>query len=606
MDRKAWIVVTLCIIGIAFNEWYGAQNQIPPPLPPVPAATETASDTAAAPSPATPAPTAADTSTAAKPSAPAVPEQTHEITSGTVTYTFSNKGGGIQIATLRHKGVIVLNEHGQEPIGALRKEAKSLDDTVYEMKDATATSVTFTGTTRDNIGITKTYRLTEGDKSDEHLLALSITLTNPGAAPFRSEQYYLYAGAANSLQPDDIQHPSFFWNDSGNAKNHDTNWFGSGWFAKNPTEYSQKYENLRWGGVMSRFYAHIISTKEGVENQPGQLWAGRFLVDHSSDEFKDMSAAQQDYAVQGAVGLPPIELSPGESKTLEYEIYLGPKEYNRLRDIERQRRFVMFYGMFSFISRTFINLLNWLHDTFGSWGLAIVLLTIIVRIFLWPFHAKSQRAMKRMGKLAPLMKEVQEKYKDDQQRQSQEMMKLYKDYGVNPIGGCIPILFQIPIFFGFFSMLGAAAELRGEPFLWVKDLSLADTVTHIFGFPLNPLPIVMGITMWLQMKLTPQPATVDKMQQRIFMLMPFMFLIFCYASALALYWTTQNIFSILQSWIMKKMGTDDDGPLQKVQRVPMGPPPANPFALPGQKHKDKNKLSVPRLGGGGSRSKGNK
>jgi len=603
MDRKAWIVVTLCIIGIALNAWYGAQHQPPPrpasaPTPEAPAAANTAAPAAAA----TPAPTPP------APTAPAVPEQTHRITRGEVTYNFTSKGGGIQIVTIQHKGEIHLNQHGREAIGAFRKEAKSVDDIVYAMSGASDTSVTFTGTTRDGIQVKKTYAVTEGEKSDDHLLSLNVTLTNTGTTPFRSEQFYLYAGAANSVRPDDIQPPSFFWNDSGNADHHDKNWFGAGWFSKNPTEFTQKFENLRWGGVMSRFYAHIISTKEGVENQPGQIWAGRFLVDHSHSEFKDMAAAQTDYAVEGAVGLPTVELSPGASKTLEYEVYLGPKEYHRLRDIERQRRYVMFYGMFSAISRTFINLLNWLHTTFGSWGLAIVLLTIIVRLFLWPFHAKSQRAMKRMGKLAPLMKELQEKYKDDQQRQSQEMMKLYKDYGVNPLGGCVPILFQIPIFFGFFSMLGSAAELRGEPFLWVKDLSLPDTVTHLFGFPLNPLPIIMGITMWLQMKFTPQPATVDKMQQRIFMLMPFMFLFFCYsyASALALYWTTQNIFSIAQSWIMKKMGTDDDGPLQKVQRVPLGPPPVNPFAQPGQKAKEKNRPSAPRLGGGGSRSKGNK
>lgn len=605
MDRKAWIVVILCAIGIALNAWYAAKN--PPPPAPAPAA----SVEAAKADPAKPAPAAENAPAApAQPSAAAqsVPEQTHNLTGGTVTYTFSNRGGGIQIATLKHKGEIVLNKHGKEPIGAFRKEAKSLDDTPYVMSDATANSVTFTGTTKDGIQVKKTYRLTEGEKADEHLLSLSVTLTNTGTAAFRSEQYYLYAGAAASLRPDDIQHPSFFWNDSGNADHKDTSWFGAGWISKNPTEFSQKFDNLRWGGVMSRFYAHILSTKEGVENQPGQLWSSRFLVDHSNDEFKDLTAAQQDYAVEGALGLPPVELSPGASKTLEYEIYLGPKEYHRLRDIERQRRFVMFYGMFSAISRTFINLLNWLHSTIGSWGVAIILLTIIVRLFLWPFHAKSQRAMKRMGKLAPLMKELQEKYKDDQQRQSQEMMKLYKDYGVNPLGGCVPMLFQIPIFFGFFSMLGSAAELRGEPFLWVKDLSLPDTITHLFGFPINPLPVVMGITMFLQMKLTPQPATVDKMQQRIFMFMPFMFLFFCYsyASALALYWTTQNLFSILQSWVMKKMGTDDEGPLQKVQRVPLGPPPVNPFAQPGQKAKEKHKPSAPRLGGGGTSSKGKK
>jgi YidC/Oxa1 family membrane protein insertase len=190
------------------------------------------------------------------------------------------------------------------------------------------------------------------------------------------------------------------------------------------------------------------------------------------------------------------------------------------------------------------------------------------------------------------------------------MMKLYKDYGVNPVGSCLPIFLQIPIFFGFFAMLGSAAELRGEHFLWVKDLSLPDTI-FTFNFPfalpllgdhldLNPLPLVMVVTMFLQMKLTPQPATMDKTQQMVLSMMPFMFLLFAYnyAAALALYWSTQNVFSIGQSWIMKRMGTDDDGPLKKVERVKVAPPTTgNPFSISGQKKKEKKKSNAPRLGG---------
>ncbi|MBL9117270.1 MAG: membrane protein insertase YidC [Verrucomicrobiaceae bacterium] len=595
MDRKAWTVIIFCVIGIMLNAYYAAKNQPPPAV-----------------ATAAPAPTpAAEKSPVAQPAASTVAdskpvqEQRHSITIGTVTWELSSAGGGIARAVLKGKDEIVLNTHGKEPVGALRHDPSGRDGIKYTMLDASSKGVMFSGTTKDGIVVKKTYSIKEGEQSDEHLLALKLELHNPGATTFAFDKFYLYAGAAKSLRPDDIQKPSFFWNNAGDAYNHDSNWFGSGWFSKNPLTFQQDFTNLRWGGVMSRFYAHIISTKDGVENQPGRLWSERFLVDHTGDEFNGTSGADTDYAVEGAVGLPPVELKPGETKVYEYEVYLGPKQYHRLAAIERQRSFVMFYGMWGFISRLFINLLNWLHTVTGSWGWAIVLLTIVVRLFLWPFHAKSQRSMKRMGKLAPIMKEMQEKYKDDPQRQSQEVMKLYRDYGVNPIGGCVPMLFQIPIFFGFFSMLGSAAELRGESFFWVKDLSLPDTVTHLFGFPINPLPLLMGITMFLQMKLTPQPATVDKTQQRIFMFMPFMFLIFCYAyaAALALYWTTQNIFSIGQSWIMKKFGTDDDGPLQKVERVKPGPAPVNPFAMPGQKPKKEKKTHGPRLGGGGTSSR---
>jgi YidC/Oxa1 family membrane protein insertase len=174
------------------------------------------------------------------------------------------------------------------------------------------------------------------------------------------------------------------------------------------------------------------------------------------------------------------------------------------------------------------------------------------------------------------MKELQEKYKDEPAKQQMEVMKLYKDYGVNPVGGCLPMMLQIPIFFAFYGVLQNAAELRGQPFLWVQDLSMPDTVTQILGYPLNPLPLIMGITMILQMKLTPQPATMDKSQRMIFMFMPFIFLFICYnfAAALSLYWATQNLFAIFQSWAMKLYM-----PEPKLQKVERSNKPSKPNAF---------------------------
>jgi YidC/Oxa1 family membrane protein insertase len=208
------------------------------------------------------------------------------------------------------------------------------------------------------------------------------------------------------------------------------------------------------------------------------------------------------------------------------------------------------------------------------------------------------RTMKRMGLLAPMMKELQEKFKDNPQQQQMEVMKLYRDYGVNPLGGCLPLLLQFPIFIGLYSMLEYAAELRGHGLWWVKDLSAPDTVAQLAGFNINPLPIIMGITMVAQMKLTPQPQTVDKMQQRIFMFMPLIFLWISYdfASALALYWSTQNLFSIAQTWIMKLYVPDPV--LEKVKREPK-PAPQSPFFNPMGHQKDKKKPGnkPPKLGG---------
>jgi YidC/Oxa1 family membrane protein insertase len=153
----------------------------------------------------------------------------------------------------------------------------------------------------------------------------------------------------------------------------------------------------------------------------------------------------------------------------------------------------------------------------------------------------------------PKMAELKEKHKDDPNKLNMEMMGLYRKYGINPLGGCLPMLIQIPIFFGFFRMLDYAVELRGESFMWVNDLTQPDNVAFVMGIPINLLPIVMAGTSVIQMAM--MPKTGDKMQQRIMMLMPLLFFLFCYnyASALALYWTVQNIFSIGQTYLMNKI-----------------------------------------------------
>ncbi len=608
MDKKAWTVITLCLAMMGVNWWYASKN--------IETAKQLAAQKAAAAPTAPPPPPPAGVQNAEANATPvesktapanAVVEEKHELKSGSVTYQLTTRGGGIQRAVLKAHDQVELNRHAIEPVGAFRREASGADLTPYKILSGDDKQVTFQGVTAEGVEVTKTYKLTEGKGSDEHLLSLTLTLRNTGAVQHRSEEYYLYAGAAASLRPDEVIHPGFFWNDAGDADYKDVTFFKGGMMSSETSEFRGSHTKLRWGGVMDRFYAHIISTKEGVD-QPGKIWASRLQVSHKNDAFKDMSGADADFAAQGAVGLPVVDLAPGATQKLEYEIYLGPKEYHRLDEIGRQRELVMFYGWFTVVSRVLTNIMRWMHDMSGSWGLAIILLTIVVRTFLWPVHAKSQNTMKRMALLGPKMKELQEKYKDDQQKISAETMKLYRDYGVNPLGGCLPMLIQIPIFFGFYRVLQYAAELRGQSFLWVQDLSAADTVytwEAPFAIPflgqhlhLNPLPLIMGVTMFLQMKLTPQPQTTDPMQRRIFMLMPFMFLFFCYsfAAALSLYWSTQNIFSIFQAWVAKLYQKEPT--LEKVQRPAKAlPPAATPFSPSGKKKDNKDKNRPPRLGG---------
>jgi YidC/Oxa1 family membrane protein insertase len=229
---------------------------------------------------------------------------------------------------------------------------------------------------------------------------------------------------------------------------------------------------------------------------------------------------------------------------------------------------VMFYGWWGFVSRRMLWLLtvfqNWLGGFKSSWGLAIILLTLVVRGLMWPLTIKSTRQMKRMSLLGPQMKDIQAKYKEEPQRMNAEVMKLYKKYGVNPLNGCLPVAIQIPIFFGLYRMLQSAVELRGHGIWWVDDLSMPDTESHLpqwlpwmfGGMAVNPLPLIMAGTMFVQMLMTPKsPDPNMQQQQKILMIMPFFFLFVCYdfASALALYWTISNIIGIVQSWVMKRL-----------------------------------------------------
>jgi YidC/Oxa1 family membrane protein insertase len=597
MDRKGWIAITLCLILMGLNFYFMQENAALAQEKAKAVQAQKAAEKAANPTAESAKTSTEPAKTSAAPATPAQPEQKHSITTGSVTYEFSSQGGGIARAVLAGTDRVTLNEHALEPIGALRREPAGADAIAYSMSAASEKSVTFTGTSSEGITIQKTYTLTAGEESDEHLIDLTLTLTNTGTTQHRSEEYYLFTGASNALKHADDRYQGFFWNDRGNASYEFSSYFAGGMVSSAKTEYRQSYSGLRFGGVMSRFYTHIIS-RMSDKDAPGKLWATRRLLPKQLDAANLGNASIQDYATEASISLPPIDLAPSASTTEKYQIYLGPKEYQRLAQIGSQRSYAMYYGWFGWVSIPLVKVMRWMHGFTGSWGLAVILLTIFVRLCIWPIHAKSTRSMKRMGLLAPMMKEVQEKHKDDPQKAQMEVLKLYKEYGVNPLSGCPMLLLQFPIFVGLYSMLEYAAELRGHGIWWINDLSAPDTVAQFFGFSVNPMPIIMALTMVATMKLTPQPQNIDKMQQRIFMLMPIMFLWFSYdfASALSLYWSTQNLFSIFQTWVMKLYIPEPKLEKVKHEAKPAAQSPFfNPMGHPKEKKKDKNK--PPRLGG---------
>jgi YidC/Oxa1 family membrane protein insertase len=251
------------------------------------------------------------------------------------------------------------------------------------------------------------------------------------------------------------------------------------------------------------------------------------------------------------------------SRTFAGEFFVGPKEYARVAALpDGQVAVLQFSKLLGFISfgavckllLAVLGGVHWLLEWTGawSWGWAIVALTCLIKVITWPLTAIQMKAAKKMQKFAKPMQDIREKHKDNPEKMQKELMKLYTENKINPFAGCLPILIQMPIFFGLYTAFQTTVELRLHSFLWIADLSAPDTVFHLGGFPVNLLPILMGVTMWLSMRMSPQPSG-DGSQKMIFLMMTLLFPVICYpmASALTLYMTIQNLLTMLQTWLTK-------------------------------------------------------
>ena len=251
----------------------------------------------------------------------------------------------------------------------------------------------------------------------------------------------------------------------------------------------------------------------------------------------------------------PVIAFKGKPGVNKFVLYAGPKEHKRLENLNIGLEHIINYGFFSIIARPLFWILLLFHSFIGNYGWSIILLTIVTRLPFIPLLNKGQKSMRKLQELQPKMAEIREKYKKDPQKMQQEMTGLYKKHKVNPVGGCLPMLLQIPVFFALYKVLLVSIELRGAPFiLWITDLSAPDALFgHIAGFSLGgPLPYLMGITMVMQQKMT--PSTMDPKQAKMMMLMPiiFTFMFLNFASGLVLYWLVNNIQSIIQQFFVNR------------------------------------------------------
>jgi YidC/Oxa1 family membrane protein insertase len=232
---------------------------------------------------------------------------------------------------------------------------------------------------------------------------------------------------------------------------------------------------------------------------------------------------------------------------ISFSGYIGPKEFKTLKALNPELTDVIEYGWFTFIAKPMFIFLQYIHNIVGNWGWTIVIVTILIKLVLYPLSYKGMVSMNKLKELAPKIKEIQEKYKDDKQKASMHMMELYKKHGANPMGGCLPIILQIPVFFAIYRVLLNAIELKGsEWILWIHDLAEMD--------PYFVLPILMGASMWLQQRITPNTMQ-DEMQRKIFQMLPVVFTFFFlwFPAGLTLYWFVNNVFTIAQQYTINKM-----------------------------------------------------
>ncbi|MBN2644534.1 MAG: membrane protein insertase YidC [Desulfuromonadaceae bacterium] len=292
---------------------------------------------------------------------------------------------------------------------------------------------------------------------------------------------------------------------------------------------SFRLDNLSWVGYTNKYF---ISTLIPV-------------VDNSTPSFDSVAISLSDNVLKFSALSGSVNLQDGQSYKASYSMYLGPKDLSFLKSAGYSLDHVIDFGFFSFLAKPLHVCLNFFYGFLGNYGVSIILLTVIIKLLFWPLTQKSYVSMRAMQTLQPEMKKLREKYRTDREGLNRSMMELYKEHRVNPLGGCLPMFVQIPVFFALYKVLLETIELRHAPFaFWLTDLSVKD--------PYYITPVVMGVTMFVQQKMT--PSTMDPMQAKMMLAMPvvFTFLFLNFPSGLVLYWLVNNLLTIFQQYLIYK------------------------------------------------------
>lgn len=503
--------------------------------------------------------------------APLPQEQTVTLANEYIEVTLTNRGGAIKtvkfLKTKRGQSDdYVFNEAGYLPAlslslsadtGNLREFALN-----YTVEQLTGDSVTFVLDTAEGLVVRRSYRIETSDSDAEpYVIRHQTGFENSSGTSKALNTIYFNLGTAHPLSEEMIGvnalNVGYY---DGNAAEFvpikkltgSKGFLGIGGHL--PRDELTESGQIEWASVKNQFFASVLSSETVADHlhiAPVRASKERSLMPESS-------------GITGSLGYDLGTLATGENRVIEARFYVGPKEFKRLQALGNDQDLVMQFGkIFGFFSKLLLVFMYGIHSIVPSWGWSIVIMTIAIKLIFWPLTAKSGRAQKRMARIQKPLADLKEKYKGDMQKMQKEIWNLYKEHQINPLAGCLPILIQMPIFLGLFYMLRSAAELRYEPFLWVSDLSAPDTLTEVAGIPINLLPLIMSFTMFLQMRMMPVSPTADPVQRSVFKFLPFIFVILLYnfSSGLVLYWTCQNILTIIQQKIINNA---PDEPLEPV------------------------------------------
>jgi YidC/Oxa1 family membrane protein insertase len=580
MDRKSIAVIVACVAALILWQFVIVPKYLPPK--PIPGAATNALNSAQSPvgtNALAASNSAAGSNTVSASTSASVPspqlevntnlqEQLVVITNENARYTFTSYGGGLKLVELLHYpetvpswrnkkaqagGVASLNTYTPSPTLAILGGSVVQGDGIFNLI-RTTTGVRAEKTLTNGLTIVKDFSPTTN-----FLVTATVWLQNKSAQPLSLPEQEWTIGTATPMNPDDpgSYYIGMMWSDE---KTHDT--LGSSYFSshsfgcvpKTPaTEYRTTQTNISWAAVHNQYFALAVDPKD---NPAGVVMRQVSLPPSADPDVK--VAFSNGYTA--ALIYPAATLATNQIVQRQFVLYAGPKEYHLLAKVAAELNnnldSIMDFGWFGFFAKALLLTMNFLHAAVKvPYGWAIVLITIILRAVFWPLTAAGTRSMKRMQALQPQVKAIQEKYKDDPMKAQKKQMELWKENKVNPVGGCLPAIIQMPVFIGFYRMIRYAIELRGAHFLWVSDLSKPDTLFLIPGinFPFNLLPLLMvGVMVW-QAHLTPPSPGMDPAQQKMMRYMPALFLVFLYnySSGMALYMFVSTLLGIIQTKMTK-------------------------------------------------------